>query len=256
MELAGSVALVTGGVRRLGRAIAQALAQAGSDLAIHHHSSSEEQAEGAATELRDLGRRVELFRADLTHPQEIERLFVEVEEAFGALDILVNNAAIFKRRPIDEISFEDWDRVLDLNLRAPFFCGQRAARLMNRRAAGRIINIADVGGLQPWSGYAHHSISKAGLIMMTKSWAQEFAEHNIRVNAIAPGLIKTDFSAFFHENPERVKSIERTQPIPRIGDTGELGYAALYLASDASSFTTGEVMVIDGGAMVAKGGTV
>ncbi len=240
MELAGSVALVTGGVRRLGRAIAQALAQAGSDLAIHHHSSSEEQAEGAATELRDLGRRVELFRADLTHPQEIERLFVEVEEAFGALDILVNNAAIFKRRPIDEISFEDWDRVLDLNLRAPFFCGQRAARLMNRRAAGRIINIADIGGLQPWSGYAHHSISKAGLIMMTRVMARALAP-SILVNAIAPGPV---LPADDLDQRERAELAEKTA-LRRLGQPGDIARAVVFLVQ--SDYITGETLVVDGG---------
>jgi NAD(P)-dependent dehydrogenase (short-subunit alcohol dehydrogenase family) len=128
--------------------------------------------------------------------------------------------------------------------------------MIERKSGGSIINIVSIAGLRPQYQGLLYSFTKAGLIMMTKSWAQEFGQHNIRVNAIAPGLIKTDFSSFFHENPERVKSIERTQPIARIADPREVGFMALYLASDEASYVTGEIMVVDGGAMVARGGTV
>ena len=156
-----------------------------------------------------------------------------------------------------KVTDEMLDKMVDINVKSALRLVRLTVPKMIERGVGAsIINIVSIAGLHPQYQGLLYSFTKAGLIMMTKSWAQEFAEHNIRVNAIAPGLIKTDFSAFFHENPERVKSIERTQPIPRIGDTDELGYAALYLASDASSYMTGEVMVIDGGAMVARGGTV
>jgi NAD(P)-dependent dehydrogenase (short-subunit alcohol dehydrogenase family) len=128
--------------------------------------------------------------------------------------------------------------------------------MIQRKSGGSIINIVSIAGLRPQYQGLLYSFTKAGLIMMTKSWAQEFGVHNVRVNAIAPGLIKTDFSSFFHENPERVKAVERSQPLPRIGDVREISGAALYLASDESSFTTGEIMVIDGGAMIGRGGTI
>lgn len=242
MELRGRVALVTGAARRLGRAIAGALADAGASIAIHHHSSPDHAAE-AADELRAPGVRAEAFQADLRDTTEIERLFAEVEAAFGRIDILVNNAARFERRPALEISVEEWDRVLNLNLRAPFFCAQRAARLMQAAGGGKILNIADVGAFQPWPGYAHHSISKAGLVMMTRVLARALAP-DIQVNAIAPGPVmpQEDLS------PEERRELAEMTALKRLGTPDDVAKTVLFLVR--SDYITGETVIVDGGKML------
>jgi NAD(P)-dependent dehydrogenase (short-subunit alcohol dehydrogenase family) len=240
MDPGGKVALVTGAARRLGRAIARSLADAGADVAIHHHRA-EGAAEEAAAEFRRLGVRAETFRADLTDPQQVDRLFEEVEAAFGRLDILVNSAALFQRKPLLEITVEDWDRVLDLNLRAPFLCSQRAARLMRRGEGGRIVNIGDVAGLQPWPAYAHHSISKAGLIMMTRVLARALAP-DVLVNGVAPGHVLPPDEA----TAEQRRKLAESTPLRRLGTPEDVVGTVLFLVR--SDYITGETIVVDGGA--------
>ncbi len=242
MDLRGRVALVTGSARRLGQAIARALAAAGADVAVHHNRSPEAAAETIA-EFRSLGVRAEEFQADLTDSTEIDRLFVALDETFGRLDVLVNSAAVFERKPVLEITTDDWDRVLNLNLRAPFFCAQRAASRMQDSGMGKIINIADVGGLQPWPGYAHHSISKAGLVMMTRVLARALAPQ-VQVNAIAPGPVLP---------PEELTAEERERlaemtALKRLGTPDDVAKAVLFLIE--SDYITGETVVVDGGKML------
>ncbi|MEE8520449.1 MAG: 3-oxoacyl-ACP reductase family protein [Gemmatimonadota bacterium] len=246
MDLSGRVALVTGAARRLGRAIARALAEAGADLALHHHASAELAEEGAE-DLRGLGARVEVFQTDLAEVDQIAGLFDEIARSFGGLDILVNNAAIFERTPLLDISPADWDRVLNLNLRAPFFCSQHAARLMMSRGlgggGGSIVNIADVGGLQPWPGYAHHSIAKAGVIMLTRVLARALAP-DIRVNAVAPGPILPPSDV----SPEERDELAQRTALKRLGRPEDVAHTVLFLVR--SDYVTGETIVVDGGKML------
>jgi NAD(P)-dependent dehydrogenase (short-subunit alcohol dehydrogenase family) len=242
MEPAGKVALVTGAARRLGRAIARGLAEAGASIAVHHRDSTEA-AEEAVNEFSRLGVRAEAFQADLTDTAQITTLFARIDEAFGRLDILVNSAARFEKKPVNEITPEDWDRTLDLNLRAPFFCSQNATRLMRSAGSGVIINIADVGSFQPWSGYAHHSISKAGLVMMTRVLARGLAP-DIRVNAVAPGpvLPPDDLTA------DDLQKLAGLTALKRLGAPYDVSRTVLFLVS--SDYITGETIVVDGGKLL------
>jgi NAD(P)-dependent dehydrogenase (short-subunit alcohol dehydrogenase family) len=242
MELNGRVALVTGSARRLGRSIASALAEAGCAIAIHHNASRAE-AGDAVRECQAHGVDAEAFQADLGDPEQIDRLFAELESSLGRLDILVNNAAIFAGVPATQITPEEWDRVLNLNLRAPFFCSQQAARLMKRAGAGSIVNIADVAAFQAWPGYAHYCVSKAGLVMVTRVLARALAPE-VRVNAVAPGpvLPPEDTSA-----DERERLAELTA-LKRLGRPEDIVQAVLFLV--ASSYITGETIAVDGGKLL------
>ena len=250
----GKVALITGAASGLGCADAEVLAREGATVVLT--DVNVDAGEAAAESIRGAGGNATFVALDVANEEQWQQVIEGMRSEHSRLDVLVNNAGLVIMGGPEECSLEAFRKQNTVMSEGVFLGCKHALPLMHESGGGSIINIVSIAGLRPQYQGLLYSFTKAGLIMMTQSWAQEFGEHNIRVNAIAPGLIKTDFSAFFHENPGRVKSIERTQPIPRIGDTDELGYAALYLASDASSFTTGEIMVIDGGAMVAKGGTV
>jgi dehydrogenase/reductase SDR family protein 4 len=177
----------------------------------------------------------------------------ETENRFGPADILVNNSATnIGQGPALAITDEMLDKMVEINVKSALRLVRLVApRMIERGRGGSIINIVSIAGLRPQSGGLLYSFTKAGLIMMTRSWARELSPHGVRVNAIAPGLIQTDFSEFFWKNEEYRERIEKSQPIPRIGQPEEIGHAALYLASDESSFMTGQVLVIDGGATIA-----
>jgi pteridine reductase len=239
MQLGGRVALVTGGGRRLGRAMTGALADRGMTLAIHHHAS----ADGAAA-LRDeivaRGGRASCFAADLGDPRAARDLPGRVVREFGRLDVLVNSAAIMRKLRFEETTPEQFDAILDLNLRAAFFCTQGAADAL-RAARGRVVNIADLAGLEPWVGYAAHSISKAGVVMLTKVLARSLAP-DVTVNAIAPGavLVPDDYDAAERER------LARNTPLRRLGRPEDVAGALLYLL-EGGDFVTGQVLVVDGG---------
>jgi pteridine reductase len=241
MELAGRVALVTGAGRRLGRALASALAQRGMTLALHHHSSA-----GGAAELRDAivaaGGRAACFAADLSDPAAARALPERVVAELGGLDLLVNSAAVMHRLPFEETTPEQYDAILDLNLRSVFFCTQGAAPAL-RRARGKVINLADLGGLEPWPGFAAHSVSKAGVVMLTKVLARALAPE-VTVNAIAPGtvLVPEEYDAAERER------LARTTPLGRLGSPADAVGALLYLAE--ADFVTGDVLVVDGGRLL------
>ena len=242
MNLKGKVALVTGAARRLGFAIARGLAESGADIALHHHSSPE-LAEEARGEIGDLGSRAEIFKSDLTDPGQIAKLFGDLDDAFGRLDILVNSAAVFERKPVLEITPDDWDHTIDLNLRGAFFCSQHAARLMKRQESGVIINISDVAAFQAWPGYAHYGISKAGGHMMTRVLARALAPE-IRVNAVAPGPVLPPDST---DLEERSKMAEMTA-LKRLGSPDDVVGCVLFLIE--SDYITGETIVVDGGKLL------
>jgi pteridine reductase len=239
MELRGKVALVTGAGRRLGRAMAQALADRGMTLAIHYHASSR-----GASELRDeivsRGGRAACFEADLTDPAAARGLPQRVVTEFRRLDVLVNSAAVMHRLGFEQTTPEQWDAILDLNLRSVFFCTQGAAPSL-RASHGKIVNLADLAGLEPWPGFAVHSISKAGVVMLTKVLALSLAP-DVTVNAIAPGavLVPEDYP------PEEVERLARSTPLRRLGDPSDVVATLLYFLEEGD-FVTGQVLAVDGG---------
>jgi NAD(P)-dependent dehydrogenase (short-subunit alcohol dehydrogenase family) len=236
-SLAGKVALVTGSAKRLGRAVALRLAAEGADLVIHHGNSHAEAQETVA-EIEKMGRRAVAFSADLRKVDEIRRLFVEVAKEFGRLDILVNSAANFLPASIVSTTEEIWDATFDTNLKAGFFCAQAGAPFL-RRTKGTIVNFADVGGLQGWPGYIPHSISKAGVVMLTKVLAKALAPE-VRVNAIAPGTITMP-----GDPAEWEADFVKLAPLRRTGTPSDIADAVSYLVH--AEFMTGHVLVLDGG---------
>jgi pteridine reductase len=241
MDTEGRVALVTGSARRLGKAIALGLARAGAHIAVHHHASPEN-ASATVVELERLGVDASAFTADLRDPAQISDLFESIERTFGRLDILVNSAATFEHAPVLEIRAEDWDRVMSLNLRAPFLCGQQAARMMRSGGSGlgKIINMADVGAFEAWPGYVHHCVSKAGLVMLTRAMARALAP-DILVNAVAPGTVLPADTA----SEEELAELAAMTPLGRLGTPDDAVRAVLFLVE--SDYVTGETLVVDGG---------
>jgi len=244
MELAGRVALVTGGARRLGRAFVEALAAKGMRVAIHHGASASE-AESLCAALVAQGVESATFGGDLRDAAVASALPDRVAARFGALDVLINSAAVMERISVADTSVEQWDAILNLNLRAPFFVAQGAAPHL-ARARGTIVNIADLGGLEPWPNYAAHSISKAGVIMLTKVLATALAP-DITVNAIAPGtvLVPDDYDA------EKRAFLSETTPLKRLGTSQDAVNAMLYLV-EHGDFVTGETLVVDGGRLLRR----
>jgi dehydrogenase/reductase SDR family protein 4 len=246
-KLSGKVALVTGGGRGIGKAIAFRLAQAGANLVIA--SRKMENLEATAKEFASLPGKTVPMVCHVGRKEDLEKLVAAIEAQLGPVDILVNNSATnLGQGPCLDVTDEQLLKTIEINILSAMRLIRLTVPKMIARGGGSIINIASIAGLRPQPGGLVYSFTKAGLIMMTRNWAAEFGVHNVRVNAIAPGLIQTDFSEYFWKNPEHVKKLHDTQPIPRVGTPDELGGMALYLASDESSFVTGQVFVVDGGA--------
>ena len=247
-SLSGKVALVTGGSRGIGKAIAVGLAKFGADVAVTSRKLPE--LEEVATEIKGLGRRSMAVATHVGRVEEIKSLVPKVKDELGRIDILVNNAGT--NPTMDQamdIEERAWDSIMNLNLKGLFFLSQAVARLMKEQGGGKIINVASVAGITP-DILPVYSISKAGVIMATKVMAQQWAQYNIRVNAIAPGLIKTRFSEALWSNPDILQVAMRRTPLRRIAEPDELVGAVIFLASDASSYVTGHVLVVDGGAVI------
>jgi 3-oxoacyl-[acyl-carrier protein] reductase/pteridine reductase len=232
--LEGRVILITGAAKRIGRGIALRLAKEGARVAIHYHGSEAE----ARTTAAACGN-APLFRANLERVTEIENLFLQVEQHFGHIDGLINNAARFTRIDPLEVSEADWDFIHSVNLKATFFCCQQAGRRMLAANGGRIVNISSLGGLRPWSHHAHYCASKAGVIMLTRALAKAFAP-KISVNSVAPGVIP------FGEPDERVNRLISRTPACRAGTAEEIADAVVFFMS-TSNFVTGQVLAVDGG---------
>jgi NAD(P)-dependent dehydrogenase (short-subunit alcohol dehydrogenase family) len=241
-ELTGKVALVTGGAVRVGLEIARALADAGADVAIGYRRSAAE-ARAAVRDLEARGVRAAALRADVARPREARALVAAAVRRLGRLDILVNNAALFFRTPVLTTTIVQFDRLLAVNLRAPFFLSQAAARAMGRRG-GRIINIADVGAVRAWAGYVPYGISKAGVLMLTRGLAAALAPR-IQVNAVAPGVV------LLPEGFPRVSGRRLTARIPmgRHGRPADVAQAVRFFAT-CSDYITGQVLFVDGGMSV------
>ena len=241
MAPTGRVALVTGAGRRLGQAIALGLAESGFDLAIHHHTAGAGAVE-TADGVRALGLRAELFAADLADAHAARRLPDDVAERFGRLDVLVNSAAVFPREPLEAVTPESWDATLAVNLRACFFTAQGAAPHLRRAGGkGRIVNIADVAAFQPWPSYIPYGISKAGVVLLTKSLARALAPL-VTVNAVAPGgvLPPEDWT------PEQRERFAATTPLERLGSAADVVGAVRYFV-ELGDWVTGTVLTVDGG---------
>jgi pteridine reductase len=242
MELRGRVALVTGAGRRLGQAMARALAGRGMALAIHHHASAKG-ARALRDEVTAVGGRAECFAADLTDAEAARTLPLRVAEAFGRLDVLVNSAAVMHRAGFAETTPSQYDAIFALNLRSVFFCTQGAAPAL-RAAQGKVVNLADLAGLQPWPGFAAHSVSKAGVVMLTKVLARSLAPE-VTVNAIAPGAVLVPEE---YDDEERGR-LARAAPLGRLGGPADVVAALLYLL-EGGDFVTGEVLTVDGGRLL------
>ena len=237
-------ALVTGGSRGIGRAVCLELARAGFAIAVNY-AGNQQAAQETTEACRALGVKAEIFAADVSRPEECARLFEEVLAAFGRVDVLVNNAGVTRDNLILRLSEEDFDKVLDTNLKGAFFCCKAAARPMMKQRFGRIINLTSVVGLRGNPGQTNYSASKAGLIGLTKSLAKELASRGITANAVAPGFIDTDMTRAM---PEAAKAaMNGTIPLGRPGQPEEVARAVAFFASEESGYITGQVLCVDGG---------
>lgn len=247
-SLNGKVALVTGASRGIGKAAAIGLAKAGADMAVASRKLPD--LEKVAEEIRKMGRKSLAVAAHVGRMEEIHNLVTRVKEEFGRIDILVNNAAtnptMASALDVDE---RTWDSIMNLNLKGLFFLSQAVARVMKEKGGGKIINVSSIAGIRP-DLLPVYSISKAAVIMATKVMAQQWAQYNIRANAVAPGLTKTRFSEALWNNPDILKAAMSRTPMARVAEPEEMVGAILYLASDASTFVTGQVITIDGGATI------
>ena len=234
----GRVALVTGAARRVGRSIALRLAAEGAAIVVNYRRS-ETEAEQVVQEIKSSGRRALAWQADVSRRDEVNRMFAAVEGDFGRLDVLVNNAGMFFPAPFEQLTEEQWDSILDTNLKSQFLCAQAAAPLLKRSGRGAIVNISSIGGLLAWPKYTHYCVSKAGVVMLTRCLARALAPE-ITVNSVAPGTI-----SFSGDPPELEKDYVRRAPLGRIGRGEDIAGAVAFLAR--SEFITGQVLVVDGG---------
>ena len=244
-DLTGRKALVTGAGRGIGRVLALALAEAGCDVSILEIDMKN--AESIVKDIHQLGRKGIAFRADVTRKEQVDKAFAETVKELGRLDICVNNAGISIQKPAEEMPEEDWDSILDINLKGVFLCCQAAARIMIPQQKGSIINIASMSGIavNVPQRQAAYNASKAGVAMLSRSLAVEWAQYGIRVNSISPGYIKTEMT--MSSMTRLFPMWESLTPMGRLGEPEELRAAMLYLASDGSSYVTGHDLVVDGG---------
>lgn len=242
MNLAGKTALVTGGAVRVGRALVTALADAGAAVVINYNSSAQA-ADALVAELRAKNRHATAFQADVSRKNDIDALIAHVQNEHGRLDILVNSASLFESNPIGEISEQEWRRVLDVNLTGPFLLSQAALPLLRAAAVSNIVNILDLSAFQPWPSFAHHSVSKAGLLQLTRVMARACAPE-VRVNAIAPGTVLPPDG---YDGTGSDGTSDRRVVAPA-GTPDDVVKALFFLLE--SDFVTGQAIVVDGGRML------
>ncbi len=248
-SLKDKVAIVTGGKRGIGREIALAFAAAGADVAVCTRVVEDGGLDAVVKEIKKLGRRTLGIQADTSQKARVDNMVQQVIDHFGGIDILVNNAGVLINAPLLEMSEEVWDRHIDVNLKGYYLCAQAVARNMVERKKGCIINIASDLAFKAIPTLGAYCVSKAGIIMLTRAFAQELGQHGIRVNAIAPGMVKTELSRPNWSDPAFLEHMETITPLGRIGEPNDIVGAALFLASNGSSYISGSTILINGGGL-------
>ncbi|GLI36514.1 glucose 1-dehydrogenase [Geobacter hydrogenophilus] len=259
LSLQGQVALVTGAATGIGRACALALAAAGADVAVNYRDQPELAAKLVDQIVGETRVRSFSVQADVSVEQDVERMYDAITERFGRIDILVSNAGVQADSVFAQMSLEQWSQVIDVNLTGAFLCARGAVREFLRqpsglsRALGKIIFTSSVHQVIPWTGHANYAASKGGLMLLMKSIAQELAPKKIRVNAVAPGAIKTDINRDAWEDESAAEDLRKLIPYGRIGEPDDIGPAVAWLASDAADYVTGTTLFIDGGMLLYPG---
>lgn len=260
ISLKGQAALVTGASSGIGEGVAIALGAAGADVVVNYVSSPE-LAEAVADKIRAGGSRAIAIKADVSKEDEVQAMFAQMLAEFGTIDILVNNAGLQKDAPFHEMTIEQWNTVIDVNLTGQFLCAREAIREFLRRgvvsersrAAGKIICMSSVHELIPWAGHVNYAASKGAIKMLMQSLAQEYGAQKIRVNSICPGAIQTKINTAAWSSPEALSALMTLIPYNRIGQPQDIGNLAVFLASDTSDYITGASIFIDGGMTVFEG---
>ena len=252
--LKGQPALVTGANSGIGRAVALGLARSGADVAINYVVNPEA-AEEVAHQIEGLGQRAIALKADVSKEDEVEKMFAQAIDYFGTLHISVSNAGLQRDAPFDEMTLEQWNTVIGVNLTGQFLCNRAAVREFKRRglvesvsvAVGKVICMSSVHQKIPWAGHANYAASKGGIMQLMQSMAQELAPHRIRVNSIGPGAIRTPINTSAWNTPEAYANLMKLVPYQRIGEPDDIARAAVWLASDAADYVTGTTLFVDGG---------
>jgi dehydrogenase/reductase SDR family protein 4 len=246
--LKGKVAIVTGSRRGIGRSIALALASAGADLIVCDLIMNDGKLNEVAEEIRQLGRHSLALKVDVARRADVEEMVERTVSQFDRIDILVNCAGVWiAGQTLLECNEDHWDKVINVNLKGTYLCCHAVGKIMLKQKSGNIINLSSQVGLNPSPALGAYSISKAGIIMLTQQLALELANYNIRVNALAPGVVKTDFNIDLWKDPKAAKQIADSIPLGRLAEPDEIASSALFLTSDDSSYITGAVISIDGG---------
>jgi glucose 1-dehydrogenase len=252
--LKGQKALVTGGSSGIGKAVAIELGKAGADVVVNY-VRGEDQAHEVVAEIEKSGSRALALGADVSREDQVSVMFERMKAELGTIDILINNAGLQQDAPIDEMTLEQWNLVINVNLTGQFLCAREAVREFKRRgvvpdvscAAGKIICMSSVHEIIPWAGHVNYAASKGGVMLMMKSIAQEVAPYRIRVNSIAPGAIRTPINTDAWQTPEAYESLMTLVPYKRIGEPEDIGRAAVWLASDQADYVNGISLFVDGG---------
>lgn len=242
--LNGKIALVTGAGRGIGRAIALTLAKYGADVVVNYNGSGEKAKEVAA-EIEKMGRKAVVIKANVADKEDCKAMFEQIKEVYGRLDILVNNAGITRDGLSVRMKENDFDEVININLKGSFLCMQQAGIMMMRQRYGKIVNISSISGVRGNAGQINYCAAKAGVLGMTKSMAKELASRNIYVNAVAPGYIDTDMTEALSK--EVKDAVQKEIPLGRTGKAEEIAETVAFLASDRASYITGQVILVDGG---------
>ncbi len=252
--LEGQKALVTGGNSGIGQAVAIALGRAGADVVVNY-VRSEAQAQEVVAEIEKSGCRAFAHQADVSQEDHVKAMFERMKNELGTIDILINNAGLQQDAPFEEMTVDQWNRVINVNLTGQFLCAREAVREFKRRgvvpevscAAGKIICMSSVHEIIPWAGHVNYAASKGGVMLMMKSIAQEVAPYRIRINSIAPGAIRTPINTDAWQTPEAYEALMTLVPYKRIGEPEDIGRAAVWLASDYADYVNGTSLYVDGG---------
>ncbi|MEW6661112.1 MAG: SDR family NAD(P)-dependent oxidoreductase [Bacillota bacterium] len=244
-DLSGRVALITGAAGGLGQVMAVGMAEFGADIALT--DLVPENAQETVATIAKLGKKARSYQLDVTDKEAVERVVVQVQEDFGQIDILVNSAGINNRKPAVEYTMHEWDQIIDINLKGTFLCAQAVGKVMLAQKRGKIINMGSVSSVLGHPNHGPYAASKGGVALLTKVLAVEWAKQGINVNAICPAYIKTPLTADYLAIGDHYQKIAATIPMGRLGEPADIVGAAVFLASDASNFVTGHLLLVDGG---------